>query len=282
MKQDLSGLQTKLSAWGKMQAAVSTLRDATKVLTQSSTWQASKAGSSDEASVMAVGGGTAAAGTYSLSVQSLAQRHSLASLTRFPAGDTAVITSGGSLEIQLGSVNAESLAFEPDLKRKATPVVIPAGATLAEIRSAINGANAGVSASILDDGDGKRLVLTSKETGKAQAFEITSGDAGLAEFAMSTDPLIGMARKQVAADSKLTINGLEITGKSNQLDGVIEGVTLTLKKVTTTPAEISVGGDQDATKANLEKFVTAYNDLNKLLSDQTRYDPGSKTAGALQ
>ncbi|HZH07932.1 MAG TPA: flagellar filament capping protein FliD, partial [Lautropia sp.] len=127
-----------------------------------------------------------------------------------------------------------------------------------------------------------RLVLTSKETGKAQAFEITSGDAGLAEFAMSTDPLIGMARKQVAADSKLTINGLEITGKSNQLDGVIEGVTLTLKKVTTTPAEISVGGDQDATKANLEKFVTAYNDLNKLLADQTRYDPGSKTAGALQ
>jgi hypothetical protein len=85
-----------------------------------------------------------------------------------------------------------------------------------------------------------------------------------------------------AADSQLTINGLEITGKSNQLDGVIEGVTLTLKKVTTTPADISVGGDQDATKANLDKVRHRLHDLNKLLADQTLYDPDPRPRAALQ
>ena len=287
MQQNLSGIQTKLSAWGKVQAAVSNLRDATRALTRNDTWQARKAASSDEASIAATGGGSAAAGNYSLSVQSLAQSQSVVSRT-FAASDT--IVGGGTLQIQLGSVDAARTTFTADPERLTT-VTVAAGATLADIRSAINNSDAGVSASILDDGTGKRLVLTSRESGQSQAFQIAAteageqGAAGLSSFAVSaTAPsgANGTQRTQLAADAKLTINGLPITGSSNKLDGVIEGVTLNLKKVTATPVEISVGSDQEATKASLDKFISAYNDLNKVLADQTRYDAASKTAGVLQ
>jgi flagellar hook-associated protein 2 len=289
IQQTLAGVQTKLSAWGKVQAAVSNLRDASRGLTRNETWQASKATSSDETSIAAVGGGAAATGNYSLSVQALAQSQSVVSGT-FAASDTVI--GGGTLQIQLGSIDATGTAFTADPARL-VEVTVSAGATLADIRSAINNANAGVSASILDDGTGKRLVLTSRESGQAQAFQITATDSdgsnddatGLSAFAVSataTSGGNGTLRTQLAADARLTINGLPITGKSNRLEGVIEGVTLNLKKVTAAPVEISVASDQEATKATLDKFITAYNDLNKLLADQTRYDAGSKTAGVLQ
>ncbi len=287
MRQNLSGIQTKLSAWGKLQAAVSNLRDATRALTRNDAWRATKAASSDEAAIAATGGGSAAVGSYSLSVQSLAQSQSVVSRT-FAATDTVV--GGGTLQIQLGSVDATGTTFTPDPKRL-TSVTVAAGATLADIRSAINNSTAGVSASILDDGSGKRLVLTSRESGQSQAFQITAseageqGAAGLSSFSVSAtaaNGANGTIRTQLASDARLTINGLPITGGSNKLDGVIEGVTLNLKKATTTPVEISVSSDQEATKATLDKFITAYNDLNKLLAEQTRYDAASKSAGVLQ
>jgi flagellar hook-associated protein 2 len=287
MKQNLSGIQTKLSAWGKLQASVSNLRDAARALTRNDTWRATKATSSDEAAIAATGGGSAAVGNYSLSVQSLAQSQSVVSRT-FAANDTVV--GGGTLQIQLGSIDATGTTFTADPQRL-TSVSVAAGATLADIRNAINNSTAGVSASILDDGSGKRLVLTSRESGQSQAFQVTAteegeqGGAGLSSFAVSataTNGANGTIRTQLASDARLTINGLPITGGSNKLDGVIEGVTLNLKKVTTAPVEISVASDQEATKAKLDKFITAYNDLNKLLADQTRYDAASKSAGVLQ
>ena len=287
MRQSLSGIQTKLSAWGKLQGAVSNLRDATRALTRNDTWRATKAASSDEASISATGGGSAAVGSYSLSVQSLAQSQSVVSRT-FAANDTVV--GGGTLQIQLGSIDAAGTTFTADPGRLST-VTVAAGATLADIRSAINNSGAGVSASILDDGTGKRLVLTSRESGQSQAFQITATEAGeqgaaglssLSVSATAANGANGTLRTQLASDARLTINGLPITGGSNKLDGVIEGVTLNLKKVTATPVEVSVSSDQEATKASLDKFVTAYNDLNKLLAEQTRYDAASKAAGVLQ
>lgn len=289
MQSDLAGIQTKLSAWGKLQAAVSSLQEATRALTRGDTWQASKATSGDEAAIAVSGGASAAAGSYSLSVQSLARSQSVVSGS-FAANDTVI--GGGTLQIQLGTVDAAGSSFTPDPERLVNVTIAP-DATLADIRSAINSANAGVSASILDDGSGKRLVLTSRESGQAQAFQITAADldgndadgAGLSAFAVSATAAAGAngtQRTQLARDAEITINGLAITAGSNRLDGVIEGVTLNLKKVTEAPVEIDIGSDQEATRASLDKFVTAYNDLNKLLAEQTRYDAATKTAGVLQ
>ncbi len=290
MQQNLAGIQTKLSAWGKVQAAVSSLRDATRALTRNDTWRASTATSSDETTIAAAGNASAAVGSYSLTVQSLAQSQSIVT-TAFAANDTVVV--GGTLQIRLGTVDAAGTTFAPDPARTPVDIVIAADATLADVRSAINNAGAGVSASILDDGTGKRLVLTSRESGQRQAFEIgvtdldgNDGDAtGLSAFAASATAATGAngtQRTQLARDAQLTVNGLAVTAGSNRLDGVIEGVTLTLKKASTAPVEIAIGADLETNRGHLDTFVAAYNELSKLLASQTRYDEASKTAGVLQ
>lgn len=287
---DLSGIQTKLSAWGKMQSSVSTLRDAARTLVKSDTWRGAKAQSSDEAVVSATGGAVAGTGKYALTVQSLAQSQSV--VTGAFAASTTVV-GGGTLTIQMGTANAAGSAFTADAARPAVSLTIPAGATLADIRTAINDSDAGISASILDDGSGKRLVLTSRDSGLKQAFEVTVADAdggnadatGLSALAVSATSATGpngTQRTQSARNAELTVNGLAVSASSNRLDSVIEGVTLDLKKTTTVAVEIDVSTDQEALRASLDAFVKGYNGLATQLAEQTKYDPATKKAGTLQ
>ncbi|MGE0311022.1 MAG: flagellar filament capping protein FliD [Lautropia sp.] len=289
-KTQISGIDTKISAWGKLQSAMSSLRDASKALVQTDTWKAVTAASADDTVIKATGGAGAAPGKYSITVQKLAQSQSVAT-AGFASGDT--IVGGGMLNIRMGSVDAAGTTFTADAARPEVAINIPPNATLADIRAAINGAGTGVSASILDDGTGKRLVLTSRDSGRNQAFEIGVTDSdgndadaqGLSALAMSATAASGAngtQRTQLASNAELTVNGLAVSAGSNRLDSVIEGLTLDVRKVSATPIEVAITTDQEALKTKVDAFVTEYNALAGLLNEQTKYDAGSKTAGTLQ
>lgn len=283
IQMNLSGIQTQLSAWGKMQSALSTLQDAARALERNDTWKASTATSSDANAVQATSAGGAISGSYSIEVLALASRQTVAS-TAFAAADAVV--GGGTLRIQLGTLDSGSFTADPE--RAQTEITIGDGATLAQVRDAINAAGAGVTASLVADGSGQRLMLRSAETGAAQAFSITGTNAGSDPAStlnsLSYDPAsdIGMQRTQVAGDAAVKVNGLEVSASGNRLQGVIENVTLELKRAGPDPVEISVDTDGKALRGAIDTFVKAYNGLNQLIADQTRYDPDTKTAGALQ
>ena len=86
----------------------------------------------------------------------------------------------------------------------------------------------------------------------------------------------------MARDAKLQINGLDATSASNKVTDMIEGVTLNLKKVDKDPVTVSVESNKDSLKEDVDAFVKAYNKVNSLIADQTKYDPSTKTAGTLQ
>ncbi len=276
----LSGIQTQLSAWGKVQSALSTFQDAARKLTRSDTWNAASATSSDESYLKATAGGGAIAGSYSIEVLSLASRQTLAS-SSYASADA--IVGSGTLRIQLGTLSADGTGFTADPDRPETSIVIDADATLAQVRDAINASNAGVTASLVADGTGQRLVLRSAETGAAQAFSIAADSAdGLSALAYDPVSGSGMQRTQTASDALVKIDGLTVSAAGNRLEGVIENVTIELKRQTTAPIDIGVSSDSKSLRASLDAFVKAYNDLNKLIADQTRYDAATKTAGPLQ
>jgi len=248
----LSGIQTQLSAWGKMQSALSTLQDATRKLGRNETWKAATATSSDESFVKATAGSGAITGSYSLEVLSLASRQTLASGSYASAG---AVVGGGTLSIQLGTLSTDGATFTADAERAST---------------------------------GQRLMLRSAETGAAQAFSVVGANAGTDPSsqlsALSFDPVSGsgMQRTQTASDASVKVNGLTVAAAGNRLDGVIENLTLELKRETATPIEVGVTSDAKALRDSLDGFVKAYNSLNQLIADQTRYDPASKSAGPLQ
>ena len=201
----------------------------------------------------------------------------------FASADTVV--GGGKLSVQLGSVDENGNGFTADGERKALDITIPENATVKDIRDAINRSNAGISASLITDGNGVRLQLTGSATGAKNAFQITATGNGLDAFDISATAATGAngsLRTQVARDAKLQINGLDATSASNKVTDMIEGVTLNLKKVDKDPVTVSVESNKDSLKEDVDAFVKAYNKVNSLIADQTKYDPSTKTAGTLQ
>jgi flagellar hook-associated protein 2 len=137
-----------------------------------------------------------------------------------------------------------------------------------------------VRASLVGDSGQVRLVLISKETGAANAFQVEA-DAGLAALAFST--------QQNAQDAIFSVNGLTLSSSSNVIRDAIQGVTLTLTKAppagsppdTTVDGEVAVEPDSEKIETAVQEFVKAYNDLGKLVAELTKYDPNTKTAAIL-
>ena len=279
-----AGLQTVLSAFGKTQSALATLRDAAAKLTNIDTYAGSQVTSSDSSSVSATAGSGVAVGNLTVSVSQLASAQTLVSATQ---ATSTTSVGQGSLTIQLGSYGTDA-SGNPTFTDKATApaVTINIGAggdSLEGIRDAINAAKAGVQASVVTDTTGSRLVINGSDTGAANGFKITTGDAGLASLAY--DPAGGVSQliqAVPAANARALLNGVEINSASNSLQQALNGINVTLLRVTSAPVTLSVSQNGDAIKKAIGDFTTAYNAVNALLREQTKYDSATKTAGVLQ
>ena len=274
-------INTKISSFGKIASLMTTLRDAAGNLNKSTLWQGTTASSADAASVSVTSTGGAAASSYQVSVQQLAAAHSLASGAPAFTSASAVV-GAGQMKIDIGAWDAGSFTAKSGSTQLVLDFTDP-GTTLAQVRDKINAANAGVTASIVTDASGARLTLTSKATGVENALRVQASGAGFS--GLGYDPQNGvnaMTQTQAAANAKATINGLAVESASNTMANVIDGVTITASKVTTSPVSVTVGNDTTSIKTAINAFVTAYNALNSYLNEQTKYDEGTKTAGSLQ
>jgi flagellar hook-associated protein 2 len=167
-----------------------------------------------------------------------------------------------------------------------TVVIEPGNGSLDGIRDTINAAKIGVTASIVNDGSDtpNRLVLSSDTVGANTNMRITAGgDPALAKL-LSHDPVSGRKLSEISAgkDTSLTIDGIEVTKKTNTINDVIPGVTLNLLKPSSTPVTLDIGRDTATVKTSVEEFVKAYNELKKVTTDLTAYNPATKKGAALQ
>jgi flagellar hook-associated protein 2 len=285
LSQKTDGLKTELSSFGKVQGVLATLRDAAAKLTSPSTWGGTLATSSDPSSVSVSAGDGAAIGNVSVQVNQLASAQTLVSNTSYSSSTATV--GQGSLTITLGAWSTDSTTGATTFTDKtgATPVTVnigPGQDTLGGIRDAINAANAGVTASIVNDASGSRLTLRSTATGETNGFRIDAG-GGLTD--LGYDPRVGVTsliQTLPAQNARALINGIDVSSESNSLQQAIDGLNITLLKTTTIPASVAVSQDKDSIKKLITDFTTAYNAVNALLRDQTKYDSASKTAGPLQ
>jgi len=291
MQTDAKKIDVKISAYGKLQSQLSAFRDASAALSRVSAWSAVTASSGNANAVDIVASSGATATQHAIEVQQLAAAQTVTSGT-FLASDTVV--GSGTLRIQMGSQPTGAGSFTADATRAEVSVTIPANATLAQVRDAINASSSGVRASIVKDGDQVRLFVSSTTSGGNQAFRIQADDAdgnstdttGLSALAFDPTAATGagqnLTQMRTAADAQYTLDGVALTARTNRIAAAMDGVDLTLKQVTTAPVQVEVKSDPEALQAALQKFADAYNALNTLLVDQTKYDAASKTAGPLQ
>lgn len=142
--------------------------------------------------------------------------------------------------------------------------------SLAGLASAINASESGITATVITDNSGARLVLEGQE-GLDSSFSVSaSGPATLQAFAYSDASPGSMTKVADAANSVITVDGIQMTNSSNDIDGAITGVRLNLLSAEV-GTEVIISGDQPTTTVGnlVNEFVDAYNLLRVGLNDAT-------------
>jgi flagellar hook-associated protein 2 len=287
-----SGVQSKLSAYGQIQSALSNLQTAVTALTVGSAFSAEQA-TVTGSGVSATVSGTPASGSYAVAVSQLAQAQTTASA---PVASASTVIGTGTLTLQLGTVSGSTFTA----KSGSSPVNITINSsnnTLGGIAAAINSAGPGVTASVVTDNSGSRLVLSSTDTGAANGFSLTVADSdgtntdtsGLSQLAFDPTAAAGAGKNvtltQPAKDAQYSVNGLGLTSSSNVITTAINGLTLNLTQApatgSTLQAQITVATDNNSVTSSVNNFVQAYNSLVKLEQSLTAYDSNTNTASVL-
>jgi flagellar hook-associated protein 2 len=286
-----TALDSKISAFGSIKSQMSTLSDAVDALAKAATWTAKSVASSNATAVSAsvTSGSAASLSSFGVTVSQLARAQSTAS-SAVAAGTTV---GGGTLSIQLGTWSADASPTFAAGSAVAVSVDIDAADNMNTIAQKINAAGAGVTATVLKDLSGERLLMRSTATGEATGFRVQAADDGKAAAgapglgALAFDnPAAGagMAANPVlyGLNAMATINGIAVVSASNTLADTIPGVALTLSQVTTSAVDITASTDTGSMKSAVNAFVTAYNATNTMLNTATKYDPATKVAALLQ
>jgi flagellar hook-associated protein 2 len=141
--------------------------------------------------------------------------------------------------------------------------------------SAINSANTGIKATLVDTGTGSNTyrILLSGVPGSNGIFTLTSNpDLGFHDTANSL---------QTAQDSIINYEGITVVRDSNALTDVIEGVIINLMSTTASDVRVTIANDKSTLKTNIQSVVSSYNDLLTLFDNFTAVDSEADMAGAL-
>ncbi len=274
----LQKTQAKISGYGTVMSSLSTFKAAFAALQDQSSVNAVTVQSNAGGYFDIATDSSAAVGTHQISIEKIARAQSSLS-TGFAASGTSV-NGGHQIDISFSVGGADQ------------SVTVAAGAdTPAGIAAAINAADKGITAKVVNTGDGSgapyKIVLTAAATGTASVFsgftatDHSNSDAdtnSIASLAFSTT-------LQAATDAKLTVDGIALTRGSNTISDAITGMTLNLLAPTppeTTDASkniaatVQLARDTTGITANIQTLVAAFNSLKSTL--KTVSDPASKVA----
>ncbi len=275
----LTALQTKeasytskISSLGTLKSKLSALQTAAAALktpvgkTALGTFASYTATIADTTIASATASTGAVAGTYSLDVTQLARAQRFVSST-YASSSTAIGDEGDTLTFDFATPDADGNS------RSKTITLDSSNNTLTGLRNAINNANMGVTATIINGTDGAQLVFTSEE-GLDNAITLS----GTGTFAT---PSSTFTKEVEALDAEFTLNGIAATSSTNAVSDALEGVTINLAKTGTTTLTIAADYATNMTTA-LNTFITAYNAANSTMTTMGAYDATTKVAGALQ
>ena len=282
----------QLTAYGSVKSALAKFQTAAASASAASQYTGKLASTSSSDAVTATAEPSAAVADYAVDVVSLATAQSLAS-GAFSA--TTETLGTGTLTISLGTVTYDSVAgsvtgFTQKSGTSAVSVVIDSSNnTLTGVRDALNAAGAGLNASVVNDGSGYRLVIQSNTTGAENAISISVDDtgdsnstdnAGLSQLAFN-ESAANILQTGSGADAAIKINGLDVTSPSNTVSGAVEGVSFTLKKITSSAATVAVTKDTAKATAGINGLINGFNQLNAELNSLTAYNAAASRSSVL-
>ncbi|MCJ8320021.1 MAG: flagellar filament capping protein FliD [Colwellia sp.] len=276
---DASLATAQISALGQVNSMLSELKSSYASLGDTSTFNSTSASSSDDDIVTATTSFGATTAVHEITVQALAQKHTLISDVANVYNTKDDVIGGGTLSIRFGSYSGAN--FTPDANSTNLDIVIPKDSSLEEIKNIINDSKKeyGITAGILFDGGSYRLTLQNDKSGAKGAMEITVTDldsnntdaAGLSTLAFDGTNN-RMSQTQAAQDALIDFNGISISRDSNTIDELIDGVTFTLNNVDIKKIKINITTDVSKVETDIRAFVDSYNSTLDKMAEFTFFN----------
>lgn len=229
---------------------------------------------SDETILSATASTSAANGVYRMTVDSVARAHQVAS-TGFADADSEI--TQGTIELRVGSGDLTSIEVDGSNN------------TLSGLADSINASDSGITASVIQDASGGatpyKLLLTSSETGSANAISINNNLAATAGDA--TQPTFDFGNPvQAAADAQLTLGSgpgaISVTSDSNKFDTLITGVSINVLNASDgDEVTLSISNDNASAVTAVEDFVNSFNDVMSFIDDRSQFNENADESGPL-
>lgn len=296
VKSSKTDLSDRLSILTTLKTKLKTLFDRVESFTEvgtSKTISAKNAESSDETLFTAEADSTAVIGVNTMFISQIA-KNDIVTSDRIDADDTDLAEKYEgrtiSFSIQVGSEDAKTISIDVDDASETNEEL------LSRIKTEINNSGVGVAANLVSDtSSSKRLVIVSDESGSTNAIELT--DISSPKFLKEIGMLQNGGRTEASGTSGgyiygetsdlnavFTLNGIEIQSDSNEVEDVLTGVTINIKKAQSDGDSIetlSITADEENIREQIDRFIEDYNDVMTYLNKQTSVDTTTYTRGAL-
>lgn len=248
------------SVYSGFRSRITSFTSALSSLNQASTFNPLSASSSSTETATISASSAAVEGTYNLKVFKLAQAHKISSSAQ--------------------SSTVDPLAQTGVFKVNGKEITVEATDSLSSLAGKINGADAGVTASLINGGAGKAyLTLTAKSSGAGSAISLedVSGTALASLGNLGTQIL-------QAQDAEFELDGLTLSASTNEITDVIPGSTLTLKKANLDGSQsstLSVSKDSEALKSKMREFRDSFNSVIDYIRQNSAFDADTYKSGPL-
>lgn len=257
--------QTTVASYQSVNSKLSALKTAATDLQSLSTWRSVKPTSSSSSVVATAAGGTnTQTGSLTFDVTQLAR----AQATTARVSSTDAVTTADSFQIQIGT---------------ADPVTITLGSdkTATGVSNAINAAGINVKSSVVQTSAGDSVLqITGTKTGAANSFTVS----GLTDTGGNP---VNFQNAVPAQDAQISVGGgdsaaggYSVTSATNTFTGLVNGVTVTVGKVES-GVTLNVDSDAAGIADKFQAFVDAANAALTEVTNQTAYDPSTKTGSPL-
>ena len=291
-------IQQGLTAIGSFKGALLDFQASLAPLRKDDAFKSINATSSSEEKFTVSAEDNAVTGSYDIEISQLAQSQKLKSEAFESEFD---VIGSGTISIEFGEVNSTSNTFDINGKVPTQHIEITEDTgSLRGIQQAINTADAGVRASIINDGSGYRLILNSEKSGIENTLRISISDGdvndddqfGLSQLAYNPVAVAAIEGGEIvgknleeatqATNAIFSIDGISISNSENQISNSIPGITLNLKKITEDNFEsFKIEKETSKIKQSIESFVSSYNELMSSVSILTGIDAETGQAGPL-
>ncbi|PYB19474.1 flagellar filament capping protein FliD [Serratia marcescens] len=265
-----SSYKAQLTGYGTLKGALEKFDNLSKEMAKEDFFKATTATEHDAFKITT--NAKAVPGNYVVEVKNLAQAETLTTQAKVSDQGAKLGTEGAT---------DRSLTITAGNPPKATKIPLSDDQTsLVELRDAINGAKAGVTASIMRVGDNDyQLAISSSTTGENNKISLqVDNDDKLGDILNYPAPRgTTTAMKQTVApqDAELMVNGTAIKRSTNSISDALQGVTIDLKTKTKTnePQHLVISTNTAGTTDKIKEWVDSYNSLLDTFNALSKFTP---------